>query len=101
MLTTPQAVVAGEPFTIMWTPTETTHTVSLLLLKGPSNDVKPIGAPIAVGIPNSGSYSWVPPADFGPGLSETTGYGIQLIDDVTGKYQCKSRPPPPHSAGPG
>lgn len=92
LLTAAQAVVAGQPFTIMWTPTDPTHTVSLLLLKGPSTNVIPVGEPIAISIPNSGSYAWVPPSEFGPGLSETTGYGIQLIDDVNGKYQCKSCP---------
>jgi len=86
-----EAVVAGEPFTIMWTPSDTTHTVSLLLLKGSSKNVIPVGEPIAISIPNSGSYSWIPPSEFGPGLSETTGYGIQLIDDVTGKYQYSTQ----------
>lgn len=80
-------MTAGTPFTITWQPT-TTNKVSLLLLKGPSTNVVQVGAPIAEGIANSGSYTWTPPADFGPGLSETTGYGIQLIDDVTGQYQC-------------
>jgi hypothetical protein len=81
--------VAGESFTITWEPT-TTNTVSLLLLKGPSSNVVPVGGPIAQGIANSGSFTWTVPAEFGPGLTETTGYGIQLIDDVTGQYQCTS-----------
>lgn len=85
-----EAVDAGETFTITWQPT-TTNTVSLLLLKGPSNNVVPVGAPIAQGIANSGSFSWTVPAEFGPGLSATTGYGIQLIDDVTGQYQYSTQ----------
>ncbi|KAF2274434.1 uncharacterized protein EI97DRAFT_451746 [Westerdykella ornata] len=86
-----EAVEAGKPFTITWQPTEPGHTVSLLLLKGPSNNVVPVGEPIAEGIPNSGSLVWTPPAEFGPGITETTGYGIQIIDDVTGKYQYSTQ----------
>jgi hypothetical protein len=86
-----EAVVAGTPFTITWAPTDASHTISILLLKGPSTNVVKVGAPIAEGIPNSGSYTWTPPADFGPGDSETTGYGIQIIDDVNGKYQYSTQ----------
>lgn len=85
-----EAVDAGETFTITWEPT-TSNTVSLLLLKGPSSDVVPVGEPIAEGIPNSGSFEWTVPGEFGPGLSATTGYGIQLIDDVTGQYQYSTQ----------
>ncbi|KAF2748365.1 hypothetical protein M011DRAFT_457698 [Sporormia fimetaria CBS 119925] len=86
-----EAVEAGKLFTITWKPSDTTHTVSLLLLKGPSSNVIPVGEPIAEGIANSGSYSWIVPSQFGPGLSETTGYGIQIIDDVNGHYQYSTQ----------
>ena len=44
----------------------------------------PIGAPLAEGIVNTGSFSWTPSADL---EADTTHYGIQLIDDVDGHYQ--------------
>jgi hypothetical protein len=38
-------------------------------------------------IKNDGSYTWNVPADLEAGTGPT-GYGIQLIDDITGQYQC-------------
>ena len=62
--------------------------MSLLLLRGPSNNVVPLGAPIVVGIPNSGSFVWTPASSL---EADTTHYGIQLIDDITGQYQYSTQ----------
>jgi hypothetical protein len=78
-----------EPFTITWQPT-TTNTISLLLLKGPSTNVIKHGPSLAEGIANSGSLVWTPSKDL-----EVTegnhGYGLQIIDDVTGQYQWSTQ----------
>lgn len=75
-------VPVGEPFTITWDPT-TTGTVTLVLLKGPSENAQPL-YPIVEKTMNIGTYVWVPSDKLAPGQ---TGYGIQLIDDATGQYQ--------------
>lgn len=77
-----EIVPVGKPYTITWTPT-TTGTITLLLLRGPSNNVVPI-ATIATGIENTGTYQWTPADTLEP---DTTHYGIQLIVDATGQYQ--------------
>lgn len=82
-----EIVPACKPFTITWEPT-TPNTVSLLLLRGPSSNVVPIGAPLAEGIANSGTFSWTPSADL---EADTSRYGLQLIDDVTGQYQWSTQ----------
>lgn len=78
-----------EPFTITWTPT-TANTVSVLLLKGPSTNVVKFGPSLAEGIVNGGSLSWTPAADL-PVTADNTGYGLQIIDDVTGQYQYSTQ----------
>jgi hypothetical protein len=87
-LTDSQIVPAGKPYTITWTPS-TTGPVTILLLRGPSTNVVPIGAPIASGIDNTGTFEWTPPTTL---EADTTHYGIQLIVDATGQFQCKSPP---------
>lgn len=77
-------VPAGEPYTITWDPT-TSGTVTLVLLKGPSNNAVPQYA-IVEEIPNNGNYIWTPASDLEPSNGDT-GYGIQLIVDATGQYQ--------------
>ncbi|KAH0611522.1 uncharacterized protein H6S33_010787 [Morchella sextelata] len=78
-----QQVPIGSPFTITWTPTSAPNTVTLVLLRGPSTNVVPLSV-IVEKVPNTGTYTWTPAS----GLDvDTTGYGIQLIDDVTGFYQ--------------
>ncbi|USW48819.1 hypothetical protein Slin15195_G021380 [Septoria linicola] len=77
-------VPAGEPFIITWNPT-TQGTVTLVLLKGPSENAVP-QYPIVEGTPNNGTYSWTPKTDLTP-TEAAQGYGIQLIDDATGQYQ--------------
>lgn len=81
-----EIVPACKPFSITWTPS-TPNTVSLILLRGPSENVKPLKN-IVVGIPNSGKFEWTPDT----GLeADTTHYGIQLIDDITGQYQYSTQ----------
>ena len=75
-------VPAGKPFTIEWDPT-TKGTVTLVLLKGPSENAVPQYA-IAEKIPNDGLYDWTPKKDLEPTEGDT-GYGIQLIVDSNGE----------------
>jgi hypothetical protein len=77
-------VPVDETFTITWDPT-TKGTVSLVLLKGPAENLIPVYA-IAEKIENSGSYTWDPKSTLEPSEG-AKGYGIQLIDDATGQYQ--------------
>jgi hypothetical protein len=77
-------VPVGESFTITWEPT-TPGTVSLVLLKGPAENLIPVYA-IAEKIENSGSYTWDPKSTL-EASEGAKGYGIQLIDDKTGQYQ--------------
>ncbi|KAF2822445.1 hypothetical protein CC86DRAFT_396694 [Ophiobolus disseminans] len=82
-----EVVPACKPFTITWQPT-TANSVSLILLRGPSTNVQPLGPPIVVGIPNSGSFVWTPASSLEADISR---YGIQLIDDITGQYQYSTQ----------
>lgn len=77
-------VPVGKDFQITWDPT-TQGTVSLILLKGPAENLQFVEA-IAEKIPNSGSYSWLPETSL-VASEGAKGYGIQLIDDATGQYQ--------------
>lgn len=77
-------VDVNSDFVITWEPT-TEGTVSLVLLKGPANNLVPVYA-IAEEIENSGSYTWDPKKTLEPS-GGAKGYGIQLIDDKTGQYQ--------------
>jgi len=82
-----EIVPACKAFTITWQPT-TPNSVSLILLRGPAENVVPLGAPIVTGISNSGSYMWTPSASL---EADTTHYGLQLIDDITGQYQYSTQ----------
>lgn len=84
-----EVVPACKQFTITWQPT-TPNTVSVLLLKGPSTDVVKFGPSLAEGIANSGTLAWTPSADL-EATSGPNGYGIQIIDDVTGQYQYSTQ----------
>ncbi|KAH7347098.1 Ser-Thr-rich glycosyl-phosphatidyl-inositol-anchored membrane family-domain-containing protein [Pyrenochaeta sp. MPI-SDFR-AT-0127] len=84
-----EVVPACKAFTITWQPT-TPNTVSVLLLKGPSTNVVKFGPSLAEGIANSGSLAWTPASDL-EATSGPTGYGIQIIDDVTGQYQYSTQ----------
>ncbi|RLL96279.1 hypothetical protein CFD26_105765 [Aspergillus turcosus] len=81
-----EQVPAGKPYTIEWDPT-TTGPVSLILLRGPSTNVKPIET-LADSIPNSGSFSWTPSTTLEP---DTTHYGLMLVVEGTGQYQYSTQ----------
>ena len=57
-----QIVPACKPYTIKWTPT-TPNKISIRLLRGPSENVLPLGAPLVEGIDNKGTFVWTPAAD--------------------------------------
>ncbi len=80
-----ERVPAGASYTIKWEPT-CKGPVSLVLLRGPSTDIKPLPPAIAEGIPDSGAYAWPVPATLEDDVSH---YGIQIICDSTGAYQCE------------
>ncbi|THX32422.1 hypothetical protein D6D10_08108 [Aureobasidium pullulans] len=79
-------VPVGKPFTITWEP-DTKGKVSLVLLHGPSTNVKPI-ATIVESIDNTGSYDWTPDTGLAP---NKTYYGIELIVEGTGQYQYSTQ----------
>lgn len=81
-----QQVPVGSPFEITWQPT-TPGTVSLVLLRGPSTNVKPLYA-IAENIPNNGKFSWTPSTQL---QNDVTHYGLLLVDDATGQYQYSTQ----------
>lgn len=81
-----EIVPACKEFTIQWQPT-TPNSVSLVLLRGPAENIKPLST-IVTGITNSGSFKWTPSS----GLeADTTHYGLQIIDDVTGQFQYSNQ----------
>jgi len=82
-----EIVPACKPYTITWTPT-TPNKISIRLLRGPSDNVKPLGAPLVEGIDNKGTFVWTPAADL---EADTTHYGLQIIDDVNGQYQYSNQ----------
>lgn len=82
-----EIVPACTAYTIKWTPT-TPNTISIVLLRGPSTNVVPHGAPLAEGIANSGSFVWTPASSL---EADTSRYGLQLIDDITGQYQYSTQ----------
>ncbi|KAK2813234.1 hypothetical protein FQN50_000912 [Emmonsiellopsis sp. PD_5] len=95
-------VPVGKPYTITWTPT-TKGKVSILLLRGPSNNVVPIDT-LADSIANAGTFEWTPSTSL---EGDKTGYGLQIIVEGTGEYQYStqfgiknSNPKPPTSGTP-
>jgi len=81
-----EIVPACKEFNILWQPT-TPNSVSLVLLRGPAENIKPL-ATIVTGITNSGSYKWTPSSSL---EADTTHYGLQIIDDVTGQFQYSNQ----------
>ena len=79
-------VTADKPYTIEWKPS-TEGPVSLVLLRGPSTNVKPLTT-LAESIDNSGSYEWTPSTDLEP---DTTHYGLMLVVEGTGQYQYSTQ----------
>jgi hypothetical protein len=82
-----EIVPACKPYTIKWNPT-TPNKISIRLLRGPAENVVPLGAPLVEGIDNKGSFVWTPAADL---EADTTHYGLQIIDDVNGQYQYSNQ----------
>lgn len=83
-----ELVPAGKPYTITWTPSRPeVQTVTLVLLRGPSNNIK-FHSVIAEKTANSGTFVWTPSTDL---EDDVTHYGIQLIQDVDGKYQYSTQ----------
>lgn len=76
-------VPVGKPFSITWEPT-TKGEVSLVLLHGCPKNCVAIDT-IVEKIENTGSYDWTPASTLASGK---TGYGIELIVEGTGQYQC-------------
>ncbi|ODH45241.1 hypothetical protein ACO22_00237 [Paracoccidioides brasiliensis] len=81
-----ELVPVGQPYTITWQPS-TPGKVSLLLLRGPSNNVKYL-ATIADSVTNTGTYIWTPPTSL---VGEESGYGIQIVVEGTGQYQYSTQ----------
>jgi len=77
-----EIVPVGKPYDITWNPT-TSGTVTLLLLNGPSTNIKVL-YPIVEKIPNSGKYTWTPSSALQP---DVTHYGIEIVVDSNGQYQ--------------
>jgi hypothetical protein len=89
-----QSVTQGEPFTVTWDPESHPTdgvTVSLVLCHGPGSNCVLSDTAIAEGIPaGQKSYDWNVPCDLAPGVQSTsTGYGMLIIVDGTGEFQCK------------
>lgn len=81
-----EQVPEGKAYEIKWEPT-VGKTVSLVLLRGPSENVKPLET-IVESIPNSGSYKWTPGSNLTP---DTTHYGLLLVVEGTGQYQWSTQ----------
>ncbi|KAF2404601.1 hypothetical protein EJ06DRAFT_212469 [Trichodelitschia bisporula] len=81
-----EAVPAGTTYTITWTPT-TPGTVTILLLRGPAENIKPLG-PLVEGYANSGTFSWAVSSSL---EADVTHYGLQIINDADGTYQFSTQ----------
>ncbi|KAF7592773.1 hypothetical protein BBP40_012531 [Aspergillus hancockii] len=81
-----EQVPAGKPYSITWNPT-TTGAVSLVLLRGPSNNVQPLET-IAEQIPNSGKFEWTPATTL---EADVTHYGLLIVVEGTGQYQYSTQ----------
>ena len=92
-LSTP--VTQGETFDVTWDPQSNPTdgvTVSLVLCYGPSNNCQVAPTAIVEGVPAAQkSYSWSVPCDLAAGTQSTaTGYGMLIIVDGTGQFQCEN-----------
>lgn len=79
-----ELVQAAQAYIITWTPT-TTNTVTILLLQGPSTNAAPLYT-LAEKLANNGTFPWTPSADLQADVSH---YGLQIIDDTDGTFQCE------------
>jgi hypothetical protein len=76
--------VAGD---IVWDATGLGDTVTLILLRGPGNNIQYLDT-IVSGAPNTGAYSWTPSFSY---EADTTHYGIMMINDADCKFQWSSQ----------
>lgn len=81
-----EIVPEGQAYTIKWKPT-TTGPISLVLLRGPSENVQPLKT-LAEKIENTGEFKWTPGSDLTP---DTTHYGLLLVVEGTGQYQYSTQ----------
>lgn len=81
-----EQVPVGKPYTITWDAT-TPGKVSIILLRGPSNNVVPI-ATLADAVPNSGEFVWTPASSLEGDVSH---YGLQIVVEGTGQYQYSTQ----------
>ena len=93
-LTPSQSVTPGKDFSITWDPESHPTdgvTVSLVLCHGPGSNCVLSDTAIAEGLPASQkSFDWKVPCDLAPGTQSTdTGYGMLVIVDGTGEFQCE------------
>ncbi|KAL9100741.1 MAG: hypothetical protein Q9163_003926 [Psora crenata] len=79
-------VPVGIPYDITWQPT-TSGTVSIVLLRGPSENVAPLEC-IVDSVPNTGTYTWTPSTSL---ENDSSRYGIQIVVDGSGEYQYSTQ----------
>lgn len=87
-------VTTGQTYQVTWDALQPADgvTVSLVLCNGPSSNCVLQSTAIVENVPASaGSYSWSVPCSLPAGVQDTsTGYGMLIIVDGTGQFQCKS-----------
>lgn len=86
-------VTTGQEYTITWTPSYVAaQTISLVLCNGPGSNCVLQSSAIVEGVSAAlGSYSWNVPCSLSAGIQQTdSGYGMLIIVDGTGEFQCKS-----------
>ena len=81
--------VIGQTFSITWDGTGLGDVVDLALCQGPSTACNIIGD-IALAIPNNNAYSWTVDCNL-MATTSNAGYGVLLIDDVSGQYQYSTQ----------
>jgi len=81
-----ELVPVGIPYTITWTPT-TPGKVSIILLRGPGENVVPIGT-LADAVDNTGTYVWTPSTSL---ENDVTHYGLLIVVEGTGQYQYSTQ----------
>jgi len=81
-----ELVPVGKPYTITWTPT-TPGKVSIILLRGPSNNVVPLET-LADAVDNTGTFVWTPSTSLENDVSH---YGLLIVVEGTGQYQYSTQ----------
>ncbi|KAI1907327.1 hypothetical protein LOZ61_006190 [Ophidiomyces ophidiicola] len=81
-----EQVQAGVSYTITWQPTSD-GPVSLTLLRGPSQNIKPLSV-IVESTANTGTFQWTPSLAL---EVDVTHYGLLIVDQKTGAYQWSTQ----------